>query len=239
MIQTIYVLGDVHGNTTKVGQVLEAIPWTPNDVLLMVGDLGVDTGPRTHKTVEDQVQSVKDLLSLVKQYVSHDRMAWVPGNHDHAQALETLPGNTDGRLTTMPSGLRVWGVGGATGKFGFPNEPDHFQMRRALAKVPAVDVLLTHQPPGASPLARCARGADGGSRAIRTFLEEKFWGRLMACGHIHEAFGVDHIWGSGWGEIVVVNAGSFGNPYPAMRYGQVEFDLDERVVVEAKIVNVK
>ena len=130
-------------------------------------------------------------------------------------------------------------MGGAVGHFGFPYEPEEADMAVALEKLPPCDVLLLHQPPRQSLLARCAGGYSGGSYSIQRWIEEgEHRHRAIVCGHIHEACGTDTILTRGGREILVMNAGSFGRPYPACRYGVLELPNEADAPATAEIVEV-
>lgn len=74
----VAVIGDVHGQTTKLRQIirqLEHVPGIQDRWIVFIGDL-VDRGPDTKGTLDMYC----DLES------QHDKVAWVCGNHELAMA---------------------------------------------------------------------------------------------------------------------------------------------------------
>lgn len=74
----VAVIGDVHGQTTKLRQIirqLEHVPGIQDRWIVFIGDL-VDRGPDTKGTLDVYC----DLAS------QHDKVAWVCGNHELAMA---------------------------------------------------------------------------------------------------------------------------------------------------------
>jgi len=139
-------------------------------------------------------------------------VAFVPGNHDlpdPAGGLDAV--NCDGRVVEI-AGLRVAGFGGAgPGRFGFPYEWDEPEAERGLERLlrepGAVDVAVCHTPPAGTRLDRTARGEHVGSLAVRRWIAAAR-PALFACGHIHEACGVERVEG-----VPCLNAGALGEPY--------------------------
>lgn len=230
----IYVFGDIHAEVGRLVAALDTLEPGEDDVALLVGDLGLNFDHRRKfgKTLQEHVRSVEQVIDGMTRRFGIEQIAWVPGNHDHPTALAHLPGYTDGRLTTFPSGLKVWGCGGAVGEFRFPYEPTETQMDRQLRYAPRADVLLCHQPPMAMRLAMCVNGQGAGSASIRQYLENDFLGSICVCGHIHEAWGIEPLDASDGRTVSCMNAGSFGTPHFGMRYGRFEVQIEKDDVVK-------
>ncbi len=208
------VIGDVHAHWRRLRVVLDFLSRrcierrggeASLSAILLVGDLacaGRRSPPRRGylRDVERVLQEVRELGVPV---------AWVPGNHDLPD-LE-LPGNLDHGALLEVGGLRVRGIGGAgPARFGFAYEWSEEDIRRRT--IAPWDILLAHCPPVGSPLARTRRGADAGSAAVAERIAPVRG--VLACGHIHEAWGVGR-----HGECLMVNAGGLGAPYGAAGVG--------------------
>ncbi len=212
---TLAVIGDIHGELYHLKKVLDHLARQPLSGLLLVGDFG---------SPEYEVQRWKKSLSkplLVKEVTRilelagnlGVEVAWVPGNHDHADL--DLPGNCDRRLVTV-AGLRVYGIGGAgPGHFGFPYEWEEDEIRAL--DIPPCDIILSHAPPARTCLDLLFHAERHvGSEAVRE-LAARRRGALV-CGHIHEAYGIERI-----GDCLCLNVGSLGDPYGSIQVGWVAY----------------
>ena len=82
--------------------------------------------------------------------------------------------------------------------------------------------ILAHVPPHGLSVDRVFFGRHVGSRALRTFVDEKA-PSLVVCGHIHEARGVERV-----GPTTVVNCGhALGGHYALV-------DVDRKITVELR-----
>ena len=121
--------------------------------------------------------------------------------------------NCDRRALSV-NGVRVFGIGGAgPARFGFRYEWGEEEI--SLLLPPPHEILLTHAPPIGTRLDRLASGGHVGSQAVRDIAT--YGCRALVCGHIHESAGVDRI-----GDVVMLNAGSLGDPFGRPQYGLVE-----------------
>jgi len=210
----IAVIGDVHDHQQRLGQVLEWAGRDPVDLALLVGDVGLDPpwdveGRTTGRADHDA--SVRRVLGRVVDRLGRP-LAFVPGNHDLRDAVEVPRAtNCDGRIVEI-AGLRIAGFGGAgPTRFGFPYEWREAEADRALRRLlgggEAPDVLISHSPPGPTTLDRTHRGLHVGSPAVRRWIG-RARPRLVVCGHIHEAAGVERVRG-----VTCLNAGALGEPH--------------------------
>jgi Icc-related predicted phosphoesterase len=152
------------------------------------------------------------------------RFAWVPGNHDPS-GLKARD-NCDRRLLSV-SGLRLFGIGGAgPDRFGFRYEWSEAEIG-VLHPAPH-DVLLTHAPPLDTRLDRLSTGRHVGSQAVRDIAVS--CSRVLVCGHIHESAGVDRI-----GNLLMLNAGSLGDPFGKPQYGLVEVSSTHTAVTHVDL----
>ena len=139
------------------------------------------------------------------------RLLWIPGNHDPS-GLKARD-NCDRRALSA-SGARVFGIGGSgPDRFGFRYEWGEEEISSLLP--PPHDILLTHAPPIDTRLDRLASGSHVGSQAVRDIAV--YGSRVLVCGHIHEAAGIDRI-----DNLLMLNAGALGDPFGKPQYGLVE-----------------
>lgn len=235
------IVGDVHGEQSRLDQVIDVLAELDVDGVLLVGDLVSHAwarehglGPRARETFDQEIEQTLALVSRLDVPT-----AWVPGNHDlpgadllpdrsapaprSASDPETEPPwlhhapDLDRRVGEV-AGLRVYGIGGAgPARFGFPYEWDEAEIDAL--DVPEVDVLLSHTPPARSGLDRVMNGRMVGSEAVRRLCKKA---RLLVCGHIHEAAGLVEIDGC-----LCLNAGALGEPYGRSQIAWVDFTSHE------------
>ena len=210
----IAIIGDVHDHQERLERVLERIAPTPPDLALLVGDLGRDPPwpePLRRTKRQDHDESVRRVVACVRVRLGCS-LAFVPGNHDLRDASTDIDGvNCDGRIVDI-AGLRVAGFGGAGPTlFGFPyewTEAEADEMLRSLLDgVAPPDILISHTPPARTGLDRTAGGDHVGSESVRRWIATAR-PRLFVCGHIHEAWGVEHVEG-----VPCLNAGGLGEPF--------------------------
>jgi Icc-related predicted phosphoesterase len=215
MVQ-IAVIGDVHDMQVRLTRVLERIASDPPDLALLVGDVGRDppwNEPQRETEREDHDESIRRVVARVRSRLGCP-VAFVPGNHDLRKTATDIDGcNCDGRIVEV-AGLRIAGFGGAgPGRFGFPYEWDEPEadvaLRALLDDASPPDILISHTPPARTGLDRTSRGEHVGSESVRrwTAIARP---KLVVCGHIHEAWGVERIEG-----VPCLNAGALGEPFGA------------------------
>jgi len=181
------------------------------DAILLVGDLSCARGALyDSQRRERYVGRVGQIFERVT--ARGVPVGYVPGNHDLPEL--DWSGNLDHGRTMQVAGFSITGIGGAgPARFGFPYEWTEEEIRTRT--VPACDLLLTHCPPSDSLLGRTASGSDGGSLAIRERALRHHG--VLACGHIHEAAGVERI-----GDCLCLNAGGLGQPHGRAGVGLIE-----------------
>jgi len=210
----IAVIGDVHDHQERLSRVLDRLAGCSPDLALLVGDLGLDppwseSGRRTERQTHDA--SVRRVIASVRGSLGCP-IAFVPGNHDLKDAAEDTDGvNCDGRVVDL-AGLRIAGLGGAgPTRFGFPYEWKEPEAEETLRQMSAgedpVDLFVCHTPPSDTTLDRTYQGSHVGSRAVRGWIATAR-PRLVVCGHIHEALGVERVEG-----VLCLNAGALGDPF--------------------------
>ncbi|MFQ6012744.1 MAG: metallophosphoesterase [Thermoplasmata archaeon] len=144
----------------------------------------------------------------------------IPGNCDPRETvplLEDLGVNLHGKRTEV-RGHPLIGLGGSSPTpFHTPFELSEEEIRAALEPLMVEgSILATHSPPYGH--VDTLAGRHLGSRSLRT-LVERYPPRLVLCGHIHEARGVE------------TGATTYVNPGPARNGHAALVDLGEEVRV--------
>jgi Icc-related predicted phosphoesterase len=212
--KTLFLIGDVHDERERLGRSLDLLGERRPDLVLLTGDVGRDppwhrAQRRTRRAEHDA--SVRQVIGCVRERCTCP-VVFVPGNHDLDDPPKDLDAiNVDRRIVEVV-GLRIAGFGGAgPTRFGFPYEWSEESADAALEELFAgearVDVFLSHSPPVATTLDRTVHGSAVGSRAVKRWIE-RARPELFVCGHIHEAWGLEDLFG-----VTCVNAGALGEPY--------------------------
>jgi Icc-related predicted phosphoesterase len=134
---------------------------------------------------------------------------FVPGNCDPPELTKV---SVDGvkcihGICERVVGVEFLGVGGSSpSPFDTPFELSEVEIAELLGKGSnncqnGVDVLVSHSPPRYTKADLAFSGEHVGSLSVREFVE-KTKPRVVLCGHIHEAVGMDRI-----NESVVINPG--------------------------------
>ncbi len=125
-----------------------------------------------------------------------ERVYVLPGNHESAADIRNFCarfGFVDFHgATAQIGGVRFAGLGYSTiTPFHTPGEYAEDEFAERLEKFAGwkPQVLICHSPPLNTPLDRIKAGLNGGSRAVRDFIEQ-YQPAHFFCGHIHEAEGV-------------------------------------------------
>jgi Icc-related predicted phosphoesterase len=193
----LLVLSDLHGSCDAVLQAVDAANAHAVDAILVCGDV-------TH--FGDPVQAGR----LLKPLAARSPTLFIPGNCDPEPlaSIQVLEGavNLHGRCRVVREAAFL-GVGGSS--------PTPFHSSYELAEAQIGDVaaaaftqldrdaftFLCHSPPVDTHVDVTRRGVHAGSLAVRRFIEDR-QPVLVACGHIHEARGVDRI-----GRSIILNPG--------------------------------
>ena len=210
----LVVIADVHGEFDRLQRTLELVGEVRASVALLVGDLALDPprlSPARERERDVHDESVRRVVSTVGEALRCP-VVFVPGNHDLPEPPPDTNGiNADGRVVEI-AGLSIAGLGGSgPAHHGFPYE---WNEQEAAAKIEtmlgdrrSVDLFLFHAPPVNTSLDRLWTGGHVGSSAIANAIE-RARPRLLLCGHIHEAWGVECVSGA-----PCINAGALGDPY--------------------------
>lgn len=215
----IFAVSDIHGATKPVR---EAAPFIrAADWVVIAGDI---TRSKTRA-------EAADVIACFEQYST--RILAVHGNWDRMEVknfLEEKGYSLHGKGRLLQE-VGFFGLGGSsptplsTATEYTEQEIDrtlrdgYEQVREALRII-----LISHVPPR-GVRDRSFLGLRGGSRCVRTFLEEQRVD-LCLCGHIHEAAGIER-----FKNTLVANAGSFKKghylsvetgPEPAVTRGRVD-----------------
>jgi Icc-related predicted phosphoesterase len=211
----LLVLSDLHGSRDAVRRAVDAANTHAVDAILVCGDV-------TH--FGDTAQAGHLLKPLAARFPT----LFIPGNCD-PEALASIPilegaVNLHGRCRVAREAAFL-GVGGSS--------PTPFHSNYELTEAQICEVaaaaftqldrdaftLLSHSPPVDTRVDMTSRGVHAGSPAVRRFIEKR-QPVLVACGHIHEARGVDRIERS-----VILNPG------PACHHRYALVTLSDEVAV--------
>lgn len=124
-----------------------------------------------------------------------DRVYVLPGNHESATDIAEFCAqhgfhDFHGR-SLLAGGVHIAGLGySSPTPFATPGEYSEAELGERLGKFASLDplILICHAPPLNTSLDRIHAGLNGGSQAVRDFIEVH-QPRQFFCGHIHEAEG--------------------------------------------------
>ena len=194
----IVVIGDIHGKLNLTVEMQNEMK--DADLIFLNGDL-TDFGDPSR---------IHDLLDELKKHSDAEIKA-VPGNcdtHDGFLELERLGINMH-RSAKVLGDLGIMAVGGSNETpFGTPIEFTEDDIEQFLLETyePVADcdsvILFSHVPPKDTAIDIISTGAHVGSQSLREFILNHSKLKLVICGHIHEAKGVDTL-----GETFIVNHG--------------------------------
>jgi Icc-related predicted phosphoesterase len=225
-MSSIVIIGDVHDEQDRLRSSLDLVSGRPADLVLLVGDVGEDppwTAELRKTQRENHDESVRRVVSRIRKTLDCP-LVFVPGNHDLPEPTADMDGVNADRKIVEVAGLRIAGFGGAgPTRFGFAYEWKEDEADEALQRLFAdagsgIDIFLSHTPPANTTLDRTARGEPVGSSVVKRWLE-RVRPRLFVCGHIHEAWGVEWLWG-----VPCLNAGAFGPPHAEEIAWRVEWE---------------
>ena len=173
----LMVFSDIHNDA----RALQAAMAVEADLYIAAGDL-VNWGRGLDKLAPWLVPKAD------KTYV-------MPGNHESAQDIADFCNrhglnNFHGESLEL-GGFHIAGLGySSPTPFATPGEYTEKEMAEQLAKFAHLQplILICHAPPYDTALDRIHEGLHGGSRAVRTFIEQHQPEHFF-CGHIHEAEG--------------------------------------------------
>jgi putative phosphoesterase len=213
----IIAITDVHGRLNQALKMAENVKREGVKAILLAGDLS------RYKSIEEAYEILKALTSVgVKVF-------YVPGNMDDPKICEEV--NVENAIcihekTVEFEGYVIAGMGGALkGPFNTPFELSEEQILEILKKL--MDkiesgkraILVTHNPPYNTKVDELGFGEHVGSRSLRMIIE-KYKPILNVCGHIHEARGMDNVYGT-----IVVNPGPLMYGY----YSIIDFGEEVKV----------
>jgi Icc-related predicted phosphoesterase len=211
----ILATADFHGNRLAFERVAAKAEHCEVELMIVCGDI-------THF---GSLEQAKDLLSII----GTSDAFFVPGNCDPPDLGEERVGKMEsihGKCRRFGE-IAFLGAGGSSpSPFDTPFELTEVGIARilevSLASCPNETemVLVSHSPPAGTKVDVASTGEHVGSLSIRKFIENSK-PKLVVCGHIHEARGMDKINGS-----YVVNPGPAGRGHCAL------VDVDHDVKVE-------
>ncbi len=174
----ILAFSDLHLDRLSADQILEEADGA--DIIIGAGDFA-----QLHKHLDG-------FMGLLEP-IAH-KAIYVPGNNETEQALRSA---TSARVLHGEfcdvDGLRVFGIGGAipplppTPWNSFDISED--QATQMLAKIPEIDVLVTHSPPHGVVDTHVSLGSIGSTSVLDAVKTSQ--PRLVLCGHIHDCWGME------------------------------------------------
>jgi len=194
----IVVIGDIHGKLNLTVEMQNAIK--DADLLFLNGDL-TDFG---------EPSRIHALIDELKKHTDAEIKA-VPGNCDTPDGLLEMEriGINMHRSAKIVDDLGIMAVGGSNETpFGTPIEFTEADIEQflletyELVKDCRTVILFSHVPPKDTAVDIISIGAHVGSQSLREFILNHSKLKLVVCGHIHEAKGVDSL-----GETLIVNHG--------------------------------
>lgn len=173
----ILVFSDIHGDMRSLRRLMD----TEADCYFAAGDLS---------SWSRGLDAIGDALAR-----KGERVYVLPGNHESEEQIAGMClryglNAFHGRVFEA-GGYHIAGLGYSTPTpFNTPGEYTEKEMARRLSAFAGLNplVLICHSPPKGTELDRMHYGEQGGSQAVRDFIE-KHQPVLFFCGHIHEAHG--------------------------------------------------
>lgn len=215
----ILATADFHGSEQAFRKTAFKATQISVDLIVVCGDV-------THF---GSVQEAVNLLSILSY--TPCPVLFVPGNCDPPNLADASP-NIKGvkcihRKCEHLMSVNFLGIGGSSpSPFNTPFELSEREMTHAMeqgynsCERQGQIVLVSHDPPKGSRVDVTYGGEHVGSCSTRAFVE-RVKPKLVICGHIHEAVGVDSI-----GHTVVVNPGT-------AKHGQCSLiNLNQRVEIQ-------
>lgn len=209
----IIIFGDLHGEIESWKPVVDWAKRLKPDLYLLVGDVGPNVLYKNKEAwITDQSCSGADFyrqsILETKKALDETGVPWfcVPGNHDDPNFFGILDEENIDRKLREFKGMKFYGFGGSLGSGFFPNEFKDEEIEDF--EFPKADFYLLHSPPYDCKLDK-THGMFGihiGSKRLRALLKTS--NASFACGHCHEAAGIEQFYKS-----LGVNAGSYGDPY--------------------------
>ena len=201
----LLVVSDPHSSAPNAELLANMLSKAKIDAVLVCGDF---TNEGSVSIAEEIVTS---LGKIAKVYA-------VPGNMDSEEVAGFLRQKGIGmhKEKKKLGDYVIIGIGGAKPINTYyrinlsESEAEKYLNRLSEGEKPEKTILLFHSPPYGTRLSMSSSGTDLGVMAIRAFIE-KFQPLLVACGHVHEAIGIEKI-----GRTVCINPGPLRDGFYAI-----------------------
>lgn len=213
----ILAFTDIHGSYDRIVEILSKE--AAFDAVIVGGDL------TTHGTVNEATNAIRRFQEFGKPLFA------VAGNMD-LPSFDALYESLGVNINAKGAVLAETGFFGIAGSpftpMHTPYEISEEEIRRRAdagwRDIQALrwKVFVPHAPPHNTHLDKILLGKHVGSRAVRTFVEEK-QPDVLVCGHIHESRGLDTL-----GKTRMVNCGAAGRGF----YASIE--LGETITIELR-----
>ncbi len=205
----ILAISDIHSDLEKVKK-LKKIE-KEYDLIVIAGDI---TNFGNREIAE----------RIIKEFGRKNIFA-IPGNCDTLDVLEYL----EERNINIHAKTKIFkeyvfcGLGySLVTPFNTPLELTENEIEEILKKFEKCDILISHNPPFNTKLDLTKSNLHVGSKEIRKFIEEKK-PKLVICGHIHEATGIDYI-----NNTIITNVSALKNGNYAI------IEIEKEIKVELK-----
>lgn len=208
----IYTIADIHAKPGNLQKICSVVSEYNPDVLVVAGDI------INYIYLKKTFKILNDLSIPVLVVRGNSDPAYVEKYFNRFPNLTSLHLNK-----VILNSIPFTGLSG-TVPLPFRNKVRFFEkslMNKAHPMIDSQTVFVVHTPPRGC-LDEVAGRFHSGSKMVRD-LVDKTQPRLLICGHIHEAAGIDKI-----GETTVVNCGMPGNGKGMM----IELKHGEKPVVE-------
>lgn len=205
----ILVISDIHRSKNAVIKSAEIASRKKIDLILVLGDI-------SHNDFEEAI-SFLEILAKVK------KVFFIPGNMDSRKLLTWTKDdivNIHCKVEKINGDQKILGIGGSSitpfnTSIEFEEEDIAIKLHESSKKLEGKKfIFASHCPPKNTKIDETNFGMHGGSTSIYKFIVQKK-PDMNICGHIHEAFGIDHI-----DNTIIVNTGAAKDN----RYAIIESD---------------
>jgi len=205
----ILAISDIHSNFENIKKLKLKEIFENFDLIILAGDI-------------TNFGNYEDAKRIVNEFPENKLIA-IPGNCDTIEVLKFFEEkgiNLHAKCKKI-NDLIFCGIGySLQTPFNTPLELSKEEIFEILKKFEKCDVLISHTPPFNTKVDKTKAGINVGSKELRKFIEEKN-PKLVICGHIHEATGIDKI-----GKSLIANVSALKNG----KYGIIE--INEKIDVK-------
>lgn len=180
----VLAIGDIHGDTKKVKQLVEKAKKEQIDLVILAGDITF---------------AERSVDNIVGPFVkANKKVLLIPGNHESVATVDFLANlygatNLHGySFITDNKHLAIFGAGGANvGPFHTSEKEVYNLLKRSHEKIKGIDkkIMVTHMHPSGTIMEKMTKFVPA-SKAVRKAIET-FKPDVALFGHSHEAAGLE------------------------------------------------